>query len=75
MNSISLGFVAVLNSIFLSQSYEVKPDRKIEASAAARAAARVGDLRGTIGYDSFPVIITPNESRKRRDARLSLIHI
>ena len=66
MYSISLGFVLAINSVFLTQSYQVKPDNKIEASAAARAAARIGALRGTISYDRTPVILTPSSLKHRK---------
>ncbi len=43
-------FVALAVSV-VSENYQVKPDRMIEASAAARAAEKIGALRGSIPFD------------------------
>ena len=37
-----------------NESYHVRPDRMIEASAAARAAEKIGAIRGSIPFDKAP---------------------
>lgn len=43
-------FIALAVSV-VSENYQVQPDRMIEASAAARAAEKIGTLRGSIPFD------------------------
>ena len=49
--------VLALGLTVAAQGYEVKNDKNIEASAAARAASRIGDIRGSIGFDDVAVIV------------------
>lgn len=52
-----------LGTISIAQGYEVKNDKKIEASAAARAASRIGEIRGTIPHTKQPDLVTRNTLR------------
>ena len=45
------GILIALTVSVASEGYQVQPDRMIEASAAARAAEKVGDIRGSISFD------------------------
>lgn len=55
-----MGFVAgaiiALGTTTLAQGYEIKSETLARASAEARAAARIGYIRGTIAHDQTPVI-------------------
>ena len=68
MINFSLGILLALNPTAIAQSsssdYQVKTDRSIEASAAARAAARIGELRGTIGYEQLPIEIMTSDDQE-----------
>jgi len=37
---------------------EQRHDKTIETAMADRAASRIGEIRGTIGYDETPVLVT-----------------
>lgn len=65
MINLSLGIFLALTSVTVAQSYEVKNDKKIEASAAARAAARIGNLRGSISFDQPAALATGEETVDR----------
>lgn len=58
MINLTLGVFLALNTTAIAQStYEVKNDKAIEASAAARAAARIGEIRGTISFDEVHFVV------------------
>jgi len=61
MTILSASFFLALSSITFADEYQVRTDKNIEASAAARAAKRIGDIRGTISYDQMPGIIAPSD--------------
>ncbi len=61
MTIISASFFLALSSITFADDYQVRTDKSIEASAAARAAERIGDIRGTISYDQVPALMTPSD--------------
>lgn len=58
MLHLGMSVIVALGLTALAQGYEVKTDKRIEAGAAARAASRIGDIRGTIGYDDVPHMTT-----------------
>ena len=51
---LSTGIFLALAVSVVSESYQVVPDRMIEASAAARAAEKIGTIRGSISYKEAP---------------------
>lgn len=66
MTILSASFFLALSSVTIADDYQVRTDKKIEASAAARAAARIGDIRGTISFDQLPSIVKPSDLRKKQ---------
>ena len=57
MTLISASFFLALSTVTFAEEYQVRTDKTIEAGAAARAAKRVGDIRGTISYDTVPKFV------------------
>ncbi len=62
----STGFFLAVSSITFASDYQVRTDKTIEASAAARAAVRIGEIRGTISHDQIPAIIVPSDLKESR---------
>lgn len=72
MFNFTLGILLALNTTTIAQSsYQVRNDKTIEAGAAARAAARIGGMRGTIDFDEVPVIVNTSESREPEASNLN----
>ncbi|MEM7289321.1 MAG: hypothetical protein AAF412_02930 [Pseudomonadota bacterium] len=62
-----LSLLLSLGTTILAQSYEVTNDKRVEAGAQARAAARIGEIRGTLSHDDVPVILMPGPNKKNSD--------
>ena len=61
MAIISASFFLALSTAIFAEEYQVRTDKTIEAGAAARAAKRVGDIRGTISFDKIPVFVRASD--------------
>ena len=56
--AILTGFAIALMTSTSALAQTVKYDEKIAKAAAAKAAEKIGDIRGTIGYDQVPDMVT-----------------
>jgi len=59
--AILTGFAIALMTSTSALAQSVKYDAKIAKAAAAKAAEKIGDIRGTIGYDQVPDMVTKKD--------------
>lgn len=59
ISAASLAIAMMTSTSVLAQT--VKYDETVAKAAAAKAAEKIGDIRGTIGYDETPDIVTKED--------------
>lgn len=59
--AILTGFAIALMTSTSALAQSVKYDAKIAKAAAAKAAEKIGDIRGTIDYDQVPDMVTKED--------------
>lgn len=59
--AILTGFAIALMTSTSALAQSVKYDEKIAKAAAEKAAEKIGDIRGTIGYDQIPDMVTKED--------------